>query len=404
MKYYQPVARYFASSIGKILHVSPPDRKCCALRLAYIFLTLALTASLHASEKDETESSRIVAAPDAVPDIRQDESKLKFRKRDFVIVPIPMSNPTLDTGLVLGGAYFHPQSEQEKARQPASVTGAAGLYTSNKSKAFALGHQSYMAANTWRVGGVLGYADLSLKLPKLAVGDEETDFNWLIAGEFIAARVSRKIFGQWYLGVQGRYIAFDQSFETATMSDNFDVTAATKSVGLGIVATFDKRDKPLNSFSGSIFEFKVLVNDTALGGDANYTNSGISYRSYHSIGASTVLAWELEGCKQSEGAPLWDSCRLGLRGFSATEYMGKSSASAQVELRQRFNKKWGAVAFLGGGSYNGSFSDLRENDLIHSYGLGLRFMLLESQRVNLRVDYARSNGSDAIYLSVGEAF
>jgi hypothetical protein len=31
-------------------------------------------------------------------------------------------------------------------------------------------------------------------------------------------------------------------------------------------------------------------------------------------------------------------------------------------------------------------------------------MVLESQRINLRVDYARGEGSSAAYLSVAEAF
>ena len=36
---------------------------------------------------------------------------------------------------------------------------------------------------------------------------------------------------------------------------------------------------------------------------------------------------------------------------------------------------------------------------------GIRFMVLESQRINVRVDYARSDkGNEAWYLSVTEAF
>ena len=31
-------------------------------------------------------------------------------------------------------------------------------------------------------------------------------------------------------------------------------------------------------------------------------------------------------------------------------------------------------------------------------------MVLQSKRVNFRVDYARSDDSDALYISVGEAF
>ena len=42
--------------------------------------------------------------------------------------------------------------------------------------------------------------------------------------------------------------------------------------------------------------------------------------------------------------------------------------------------------------------------LIPSYGIGLRFMVLQSKRINIRLDYARSTDSDAIYLGVLEAF
>ena len=93
-----------------------------------------------------------------------------------------------------------------------------------------------------------------------------------------------------------------------------------------------------------------------------------------------------------------------LRGFPATDFLGKSSASAQVEARWRFNEKWGAVAFMGGGGMRNSYSETSDKVLIPSYGIGIRFMVLSSQRINARLDYARSKGSDAVYLSMGEAF
>jgi hypothetical protein len=51
-----------------------------------------------------------------------------------------------------------------------------------------------------------------------------------------------------------------------------------------------------------------------------------------------------------------------------------------------------------------SFSEVREQELIPSYGIGLRYMVLKSQRINMRLDYARSKNSSAVYLSVSEAF
>ncbi len=70
---------------------------------------------------------------------------------DIVVVPIPISNPTLNEGLVVGAAYFYPQTEEEKKLQPASVTAGAGLYTSNDSRAFALVQQNYWKEGKWRL-------------------------------------------------------------------------------------------------------------------------------------------------------------------------------------------------------------------------------------------------------------
>jgi len=49
-------------------------------------------------------------------------------------------------------------------------------------------------------------------------------------------------------------------------------------------------------------------------------------------------------------------------------------------------------------------SSVREDEPIPSYGAGVRFMVLGAKRINLRLDYARSTDSDAIHVSVGEAF
>jgi hemolysin activation/secretion protein len=102
---------------------------------------------------------------------------------------------------------------------------------------------------------------------------------------------------------------------------------------------------------------------------------------------------------------LWDSCRLGLRGFPGTDYLSKQSLYAQAEVRWRFYKRLGMVAFAGAGRVGDSLGGKGEDETIPSYGVGIRLMLLESQRINLRIDYARSNNdNDAWYLSVTEAF
>jgi len=93
-----------------------------------------------------------------------------------------------------------------------------------------------------------------------------------------------------------------------------------------------------------------------------------------------------------------------LRGFAATDFIGTGSASGQVEARWKLSNRWGVVGFAGSGYARDVYSEIDNREWIPSYGVGLRFMVLESKRINLRLDYARSSDSDAIHFLVGEAF
>ena len=137
----------------------------------------------------------------------------------------------------------------------------------------------------------------------------------------------------------------------------------------------------------------------------SYQSYRVRFRSYHSLADPLVLAWDVNACSRSGQVPLWDTCRLALRGFSGTDYLSMQSLYAQAEIRWRFHKRWGMVAFAGAGRVYDSLGAQGEGETIPSYGVGLRFMALESQRINVRLDYARSDkGNDALYLSVTEAF
>ena len=161
---------------------------------------------------------------------------------------------------------------------------------------------------------------------------------------------------------------------------------------------------PINSYSGRYLKVDALFNDESIGSDATYQNYSAAFRSYHKMSGPIVLAWEVQGCNREGAAPLWDACTVMLRGFSATDYLAKSSASAQAEARWQLNRRWGLVGFGGAGYVGGSFNGIREREAIPSYGVGIRFSVLPAKRINLRIDYAESTNSSAIHVSVGETF
>jgi len=339
------------------------------------------------------------------PDIREDDTKLKIQKGDTVIVPIPMSNPTLGTGLIVGGAYFYPQTEEQAKKQPASLTGAGAMYTSNDSRALVLAQQNYWKEDRWRFTGVIGAADVRLELLASDETSGGTRVDYRVGGPLLYTQLSRRIKGDWYGGMKYRLIHAAQAIEAGTDTDSsgFDLNDVTSS-GLGLTFEYDSRDLPMNSYDGGHFKIEGLFNAKALGGDNDYQSYSTYVRVYRSLTDSVVLAWEAQGCLREGSVPLWDACTVKLRGFAATDYLGKTSLSTQIEARWKISKHWGLVGFGGVGDVGDSFSGLSDNENIPSYGLGIRFMVLQSKRINMRIDFARSDDSDAVYLSVGEAF
>jgi len=371
------------------------------------FISIFLLAGGSATASDSSGSASVPIAGDlpleTVPDLRNDKTKLSIKDSDVVVVPIPMSNPTFGTGLILGGAYFYQQTEAQKKVQPASFTGAAGIYTNNKSYAFGLGQQNYWKADSWRFTGVGGYADFKLDLRDPLPGSDSS-VDWLVKGLFFEATLSRQIAKNWYLGGQLRLLDIEQAIDLNIPEAKPLLGDKIRSTGVGATLEYDTRDVPTNAYKGSRFTAKALASDTAGDSSGRYQSYFARYRYYYQTRGPIVIAADLNGCTKRGEFPLWDTCRLNLRGFPVTEYLGKTSAYGQVEGRWRAYKRLGFVAFAGWGYVGQSFSDARANQRVPSYGAGVRFMVLESKRVNFRVDYARSASTSAWYVAVGEAF
>lgn len=371
------------------------------IQLSMIALLAAATPTLAQDANPATDTR-----PPIAPDIREDDVRLKVQRGDFVAVPIPISDPTLEEGLILGAAYFYGQSEEQAETQPASVTGAAALYTNNNSRAFAVFQQNYWRENRWRFTGAVGAADLRLSLLTVDDGSDQQSIDWRINGGFLFGKLARRIGGSWYGGGLVRVVDANQSldFGDAPRPQEFDSGSNVRSVGIGFYTERDSRDNPYNSTAGSYFKGEAIFNDESIGSKNTYQGYSAVFRSYHSLTDNVVLAWEAQGCQRGGTTPLWDACFVKLRGFPATDYLGQTSASGQLEARWQMSKRWGVVGFAGAGYVGSSFSDIREYEPIPSYGAGLRFMVLASKRINMRLDYARSTDSDAIHFSVGEAF
>jgi len=391
-----------------------PDRKLLGILTLVISIWIGSSTftSAFGQEEEAVDTEQQPLSSDlpigSIPDLREEDIKLKFqpkKERNLVLVPIPMSSPTFGTGLIVGGAYFYPQTEQEKKAQPASFTGAAAGYTHNKSWFGGVMQQNYFAEDKWRFNAVAAYADFRLELIPPQEGSESALLDWVVKGAIFQTSIARRIGGHWFLGLTAHYLNIQQDLDLNIDYPDFNLEQDIKSPGVGLKLEYDTRDMPMNAYNGRRFELKAIAAEQQQEQDSSYQSYYARLRSYHQVKKPLVLAWELNGCTKTGRIPLWDTCRLGLRGFPITDYLSKKSLYAQAEARWRFYKRWGLVAFAGAGWVEDSFGSNGEDKTIPSYGVGIRWMVMKSQRINVRIDYARSDdGGSAWYLGVAEAF
>jgi hypothetical protein len=372
--------------------------------VARIAATAAVLMTIHSVALAQDDNLNSDSQREYTPDLRDADVPATAQNGNFVFAPIPFANPLLDTGLVLGVGHFHRQTAEQAKAQPASLSALGVMYSEGGSNGAAIGHSGYFKEDRWRVAGAYGYADLELPLLAVDSGAAQVSIDWLIKATLLASRVSRRIGKNWFAGFSLVNVDVEQKFSLDIVERNFGLSNSFTSTGVGPMITYDSRDMPTNAYAGRYFKASALFNRGSLGSDLTYDAYSLIFRSYHPLTDSFVLAWEVEACGRSVGTPLWDACKIGLRGFPATNYMGRFSVSAQAEARWRFTERWGLAAFVGSGRVDDTLSGLRENDRVPSYGAGLRFIIQKEKRINLRLDYAQSRDDDAVSFFVGEAF
>jgi len=331
-------------------------------------------------------------------------------KGKLVVVPIPVSNPTIGTGLAAGVGYLFHLDPVSKA----SVIGGGGVKTDNGTWAGAAAASLYLAENAWQVKAGYAYFDANVNFYGIGEGSGDAGVAVPInqAGSAAGVQVLRKVYGSVNLGLQGWFLDMNTSFDLDDLpAGSPDVPAEdldSSIAGVGLVSTYDTRDIPLNPKGGLLLSLSANYAPEELGSIRTFEKYSFSYNHYLGLAERHVLALRVSGCATPGQPPFYALCLLGrpadLRGYEAGQYRDKAMIAAQAEWRWTFHGRFGMVAFAGAGEVARSWSEFSGDAFVPGYGAGVRYMLSEAYRVNVGIDYARGQDSEAWYFVVGEVF
>ncbi len=390
-----------------LLFLSRAIKQTCTLFFGLVAVLLA-TDSL-SQVIDEQIRNLPKQAEDLSSADDQDDGGLQF-----IVLPIPISSPSIGTGLSVVGAVLFRTDDESKP----SFVGIGAGYLDSGTWGVAFSHSTYFAKDRYRADTMFGLVEVNYDF--FGVGNEAGDSGrsimldqriWGGNGQFY-----RRVFPNLYLGAQLWYYDITTTFPLTELMNLFPdlepLELQMRNVGIGALLNYDSRNSRFKPQNGMLADLVVNYGRTDLGRNSHFSDDyqkvlAIANR-YVGLSEKDTLAFRASLCRVWGRAPLFDICLFGtnndLRGYSGGQYRDTAMFAVQVEYRRDLFWRLGATIFAGVGSVAPDFGSFRGDDLLPAGGAGLRFLVSESYGVNVSVDYARGKDSDAIYVRIGEAF
>lgn len=340
------------------------------------------------------------------------EAPVGFRSGNFVAAPIPLSNPTLGTGLALGGGYLFKLDDQSAS----SFIGLGGFKTSNGSKGAAVGGSLNFGDGDWQVSALYGQALVNYDF--YGVGREQDKYSvpFEQTGTLASLSAGYQLFNDFYTGVNLRYLDTEVDIRLSELDISIgdiaiDLPDISDSFRLGMVGPYleyDSRNDRFYPTEGQLATMKMNYGFSPDDEALSYQTYIADYASYLSVLSKDVIATRLTVCGVGGEVPFFDLCALGgtdnFRGYPVGQYLDRALMSVQSEYRGNFSERFGYVAFVGAAAVGDSFDDLGRN-FPAAGGLGLRIKLSKAFNLDFSIDGAINvEGETSTYVYVGQRF
>jgi outer membrane protein assembly factor BamA len=178
-----------------------------------------------------------------------------------------------------------------------------------------------------------------------------------------------------------------------------------------VQVSLDRRDEPMNPHRGFVLGLGWSRFDDRDGDAFDFDRFSIDARGFLPLlSDQRVLAarayFSFDEADAGSRVPFYMMETLGggysLRGFSGLRFRDENVMALQLEYRWEANEAFEAALFADLAKAVSDRSDLNLDDLVESYGFGLRFKA--PTRVFLRLDFAFSNEKSRFLFRLGPSF
>lgn len=332
----------------------------------------------------------------------------------FVPVPYPVTEPALGYGGAIVPLLISPRKpaaaygkRKKLAPSPPEITGAAAMYTSNKSWMVGAGRSGAIRKWGLRYSILAAYADMNLKFYKTIL-EEDREFNFNIKSAPVFLRVKKRIgYSNFHAGVQYFFTKTDaklQDFPNGIDSLFHPGDFENISSLPGLLVEFDSRDNVFTPNKGMKAHVNGNWSNAIFGSDNDYVHlNGFGY-AYLPFSDKWISGFRFDMQQVLGEIPFYFKPSIDLRGIPKGRYQGNTNMLVETEQRWNAFSRWSAVFFGGTGKAFDSFKDFGSAKWVYNYGTGIRYLIARKLGLYMGADVARGPEQFGYYIQFGNAW
>lgn len=179
-------------------------------------------------------------------------------------------------------------------------------------------------------------------------------------------------------------------------------------LGFGPTLDWDTRDNVFDTRHGHYYHLTYTATLSQLGSDFNYHTLSLDARQFWNLGKGHVLAAQVLAEMNFGDVPFHQMALIGgktiHRGYFEGRYRDKHGLEAQLEYRFPLFWRFRGALFAAAGDVAARPQDFDPTLLELSAGGGLRVVLSEEEKLNLRADFGVGVRTTGFYIAINEAF
>lgn len=339
-----------------------------------------------------------------------DISRFLEHPQGFLPIVIPITEPALGYGAVVGAAFLDPREEAgaEGWARP-NITFASGMWTEDGSDGYFGGNSSL-----WREGNLqtlIGGGSMGLELSlhgigeDPALGDDPLDYR-LDVDAIVGEARQRLGESDWWLGLRFAYAGATVDFEGSAIGipgvdpGDDDVTLA----GPALTLRYDSLDNMFSPTRGWLGDTSVSVYDDIFGATQDFQIFQQVLLGHWPLSESFFLGAKGQLNASFGETPFFARPYVHLRGVPALRYQGEQAASAEAELRWEFHPRISLTGFAGAGAAWTELEEVEREQGAWSGGLGARYLISRKFGLLCGLDVAQGPEDTAVYVQFGNAW